>query len=216
MDQSIVFRFFGGVLQDGLSWAIDYDKMLYELARWLLPIGICLLTEGAFLEKWREIERLSCYRHETMKLWWRRKFVRSLIYGISAAAVLFILVMAADIVNIGGIPDEVWKVFVLWIAHMTTILSFLPVMDLSSGRKFAPAILLLLEGFTFLAGFAYQGMAPFMFGMWGMYFQSRWYYGETGVPILTTLITEGILIILSYLAGEIMLKKAALKSMVCL
>lgn len=216
MDQSIVFRFFGGVLQDGLSWAIDYDKMLYELAGWLLPIGICLLTEGTFLEKWRKIERLSCYRHETMKLWWRRKFVRSLIYGISAAAVLFIIVIAADIVNIGEIPDEVWKVFVLWIAHMTTILSFLLVMDLSRGRKFAPAILLLLEGFTFLVGFAYMGMAPFMFGMWGMYFQSRWYHGEAGVPMLTTLITEGILIILSYLAGEILLKKAALKSMVCL
>ena len=57
MDQSIVFQFFGGVLQDGLSWAVDYDEVLYELARWLLPIGICLLAEGVRLEKWRNMER---------------------------------------------------------------------------------------------------------------------------------------------------------------
>ena len=49
MDQSTVFQFFGGVSQDGLSWAVDYDKVLYELARWLLPIGICLLAVFGWL-----------------------------------------------------------------------------------------------------------------------------------------------------------------------
>lgn len=215
MDQSIVFRFFGGVSQDGLSWAVDYDKVLYELARWLLPIGICLLTEGVWIEKWRKIERLSCYRFVTMKIWWRRKFARSLLYGISAAAVLFIIVMAADIVNAGGISDEGWKVFVLWIAHMAALLSFLLVLDLSGLGKFAPALLLLLEGFTFLAGFAYAGTVRFMFGMWGMYFQSSWYCGVRGVPVLPSLITEGILILFGYLAGGILLKKALQKSIVC-
>ena len=153
MDQSIVFHFFGGVSQDGLSWGIDYDKVLYELARWLLPIGICLLAEGVRLEKWRKIEQLSCYRYEAVKLWWRHQFVKSMLYGISAAAVLFLIVMAADIVNAGGIPNEVWKVFVLWIAHITTVLSLLLVLDLSGLGKPAPAILLLLEGCTFLAAF---------------------------------------------------------------
>ncbi len=71
MDQSTVFQFFGGVSQDGLSWAVDYDKVLYELARWLMPIGICLLAEGVRLEKRRNIERLSCYRYEAMRIWWR-------------------------------------------------------------------------------------------------------------------------------------------------
>lgn len=215
MDQSIVFHFFGGVSQDGLSWGIDYDKVLYELARWLLPIGICLLVEGVRLEKWRKIERFSCYRYGTMKIWWRYQFVRSLLYGIWAAAVLFIMVMAADIVNAGGITDEVWKVFVLWIAHMTTILSLMLVLDMSGFGKPAPAILLLLEGCTFLAGFASMGTARFMFGMWGMYFQSNWYYGEKKVPVLSSLITEGLLIMLVYLAGGILLKKAAQKSIVC-
>ncbi|WP_286082812.1 hypothetical protein [Parablautia intestinalis] len=215
MDQSIVFQFFGGVLQDGLSWAVDYDKVLYELARWLLPIGICLLAEGVRLEKRRNIERLSCYRYEAMRIWWRHKFARSLLYGIASAAVLFLIVVLVDIVNAGGILDEIWKVFVLWIAHMTTILSFLLLLDLSGLGKFAPAILILLEGCTFLAGVASMRTARFMFGMWGMYFQSKWYFGEGGVSVLPSLITEGGLIMLAYLSGGILLKKAVQKSIVC-
>lgn len=215
MDQSIVFQFFGGVSQDGLSWAVDYDKVLYELARWLLPIGICLLAEGVRLEKRRNIERLSCYRYEAMRIWWRYKFGRSLLYGIALAAVLFLIAVAVDIVNAGGILDEVWKVFVLWIAHMTTILSFLLLLDVSGLGKSAPAILILLEGGTFLAGFASMRAARFMFGMWGMYFQSKWYYGEGGVSVLPSLITEGVLIMLAYLAGGILLKKSVQKSIVC-
>jgi hypothetical protein len=215
MDQSIVFQFFGGVLQDGLSWAVDYDKVLYELARWLLPIGICLLAEGVRLEKRRNIERLSCYRYEAMRIWWRHKFARSLLYGIASAAVLFLIVVLVDIVNAGGILDEIWKVFVLWIAHMTTILSFLLLLDLSGLGKFAPAILILLEGCTFLAGVASMRTARFMFGMWGMYFQSKWYFGEWGVSVLPSLITEGGLIMLAYLSGGILLKKAVQKSIVC-
>ena len=182
MDQSIVFQFFGGVSQDGLSWAVDYDKVLYELARWFLPIGICLLAEGVRLEKRRNIERLSCYRYEAMRIWWRHKFARSLLYGIASAAVLFLIVVLVDIVNAGGILDEVWKVFVLWIAHMTTILSFLLLLDVSGLGKSAPAILILLEGCTFLAGVASMRTARFMFGMWGMYFQSKWYFGEGEFP----------------------------------
>ncbi len=215
MDQSIVFQFFGGVSQDGLSWAVDYDKVLYELARWFLPIGICLLAEGVRLEKRRNIERLSCYRYEAMRIWWRYKFGRSLLYGIALAAVLLLIAVAVDIVNAGGILDEVWKVFVLWIAHMTTILSFLLLLDVSGLGKSAPAILILLEGGTFLAGFASMRAARFMFGMWGMYFQSKWYYGEGGVSVLPSLITEGVLIMLAYLAGGILLKKAVQKSIVC-
>ena len=51
--------------------------------------------------------------------------------------------------------------------------------------------------------------------MWGMYFQSKWYYGERGVSVLPSLITEGVLIMLAYLAGGILLKKAVQKSIVC-
>ena len=140
---------------------------------------------------------------------------RSLLYGIALAAVLFLIAVAVDIVNAGGILDEVWKVFVLWIAHMTTILSFLLLLDVSGLGKSAPAILILLEGGTFLAGFASMRAARFMFGMWGMYFQSKWYYGEGGVSVLSSLITEGVLIMLAYLAGGILLKKAVQKSIVC-
>lgn len=215
MDQSIVFQFFGGVSQDGLSLGIDYDKVLYELARWLVPIGVCLLAEGVRLEKWRKIERLSCYRYEAVKLWWRHQFVRNMLFGISAATVLFLVAMTADIANVGRIPEDVWKVFVLWIAHIATVLSLLIVLDLSGLGKLAPALLLLLEGCTFLAGFASMGTARFMFGMWGMYFQSGWHYGKGGFLVIPSLVMEGILIMLGYLTGGILLKKAAQKSILC-
>ena len=54
MNQSMILNFFGGVSQDGSSWAVDFEKVLQELASWLLPIGICLLAEGFWLEKWRK------------------------------------------------------------------------------------------------------------------------------------------------------------------
>lgn len=78
------------------------------------------------------------------------------------------------------------------------------------GRKgSAPAILLLLEGVTFLAGFQSMGTARFMYGMWGMYFQSDWYYGGTGVPVLSSRMLEGALPVLGYLAGGVLLEREA-------
>lgn len=211
MNRSMILDFFGGVSQDGLSWAVDFDKVLYELARWLVPIGICLLAEGVGLEKWRKMEPLVCYRYTAVKVWWRHKFVRNLLNGILAAAVLFITAMMIDIINISGILEEGWKVFFLWFVHMITIMSLFLVLDLTGLRKFAPAILLLLEGFTFLVVFTYMGTVRLMFGMWGMYFQSRWYYDNTGVPVLSSLTTEIVMIVLGYLAGGILLKKEARK-----
>ena len=57
MEQGMIFSYFGGVAQE-FDWAIDFDKVLLELARWLLPIGICLLAEGVCMERWRKIESL--------------------------------------------------------------------------------------------------------------------------------------------------------------
>lgn len=206
MDQGIILSFFGGVSQDGFSWKIDYDMVLFELARWLLPIGICLLTEGVWLEKWRKIESISCYRYETVKIWWKRKFVKSLLNGIFVAAVLIITAMVVDTMNSVSFSDKVWKVLVLWLAHIMTIISFFLVLDLTNLRRLAPAILLLFEGCTFLVGFKFMETARFMYGMWGMYFQSEWNFGETGVSVITSLIAEGILLVLSYLTGRVLLK----------
>lgn len=207
MEQGIVFSFFGGVSQDGFSWAVDFDKVLLELARWLLPIGICLLAEGACMEKWRRIEPLSCCRHGTVKMWWRRKFVRSLLHGISAAAVLFLAAAVADLMGAVGVSGEMGRVFLLWFVHVVSIMALFPVLDLTRFRRLAPAILLLLEGVTFLAGFQSMGTARFMYGMWGMYFQSDWYHGGTGVPVLSSLMLEGALPVLGYLAGGILLER---------
>lgn len=207
MEQGIVFSYFGGV-SEGFSWAVDFDKVLFELARWLLPIGICLLAEGVCMEKRRKIEPLSCWRYETVKRWWRRKYVGSLLSGISVAAVLFMAAMAADLVSAADLSGAVWRVFFLWFAHIAMILSLFLVLDLTKLRRAAPAILLVLEGVTFLAGFQFMERARFLFGMWGMYFQSGWYSAETGVPAAFSLMMEGILLVIGYLTGGILLKKA--------
>ena len=207
MGHSIFFSFFGGVSQDGTSWMVDFDKVLLELARWLLPIGVCLLSEGVCLEEWRKIEPFSCYRYETVSIWWRKKVVRSLLDGLAVAAVLLVTAIVVDVVGTAGLSGEVWKVFVLWLAHIITIISFFLVLDLTNLRRLAPAILLLLEGFTFLVGFQSMGIARFMYGMWGMYFQSEWNFGETGVSVLISLAAEGVLFVFSYLAGRILLKR---------
>ena len=206
MDQGMVLNFFGGVSQDGTSWMIDFDKVIFELTRWLLPIGICLLTEGVWLEKWRKIEPLSCYRYEIVKIWWRQKFVKSLLNCIFVAAVFFVIAMVVDTMSAVSFSDQVWKVLVLWLSHIMTMISFFLVLDLTNLRKLAPAILLLLEGCTFLVGFQSMKTARFMYGMWGMYFQSEWYYGETGVSVFISLLAEGILLVLSYLVGRVFLK----------
>ena len=205
MEQSIILNFFGGVSQDGFDWAVNFDRVLLELARWLVPISICLLAEGVCMEKWRKIEPLSCCRYKTIKMWWRQKFVKSLLDGISAAVVLFIAAIAVDLLGAVDFSGEVWKVFLLWFVHVVSTMSLFLVLDLTRLRRLAPAILLLLEGVTFLAGFQSIRIARFMYGMWGMYFQSKWYYGGTGVSVVASLITEGLLLVLVYLAGGVLL-----------
>lgn len=211
MEQSMLLNFFGGVSQDGFGWAVDFEKVLYELARWLVPIGICLLAEGVWLEKWRKIELLSCYRYETVRVWWRRKFVRGLGNGIFTAAVMFLAAMTVDVAGGVGIVEEGWGALVLWLAHIVTIVAFFLVLDLGKLKGLAPAILLLVEGVTFLLGFVHVGTARFMYGMWGMYFQSEWHFGGTGVPVLSSLLAEGILLVLAYLLGNSVLAKSKQK-----
>lgn len=207
MNQSMILSFFGGVSQDGSSWMADFDRVLYELARWLLPIGICLLAEGVWLEAWRKAELLACYRYVTVKKWWRQKFAKVLLYGVWMAAALFITAMAADILAAGGIRDEAWNVFLLWLTHMVTIMVFFLVLDITRLGKLAPAILLLLEGITFLVGFSNRRITGCMYGMWGMYFQSEWHFGETGVPVFSSLLIQAALVVLSYLAGGFLLDR---------
>ena len=49
MEQGIILSYFGGVSHE-FGWAVDFDKVLFELARWLLHIVICLLAEGVCME----------------------------------------------------------------------------------------------------------------------------------------------------------------------
>ncbi len=207
MNQGILFDFFGGVTQNGSGWGIDYEKVLYELARWLIPIAVCLLAEGVWLEKQRKIEALACYRYGSVKLWWRRKFVKSLQNGAVTAAALFAAAMAVDLAGGVGFAKRGWNIFLLWLFHMLTILSMFLVLDQTRLRGCAPAILLLLEGVTFLLGFSDLRRARLMFGMWGMYTQSRWRLGETGIPVLSSLVPEAALAVSAYLAGRALWKR---------
>ena len=136
--------------------------------------------------------------------------MKSLLDGVAVAAVLLILAIVIDILGTTEVSGEVWKALILWFAHIMTMMSFFAVLDLTKLRKLAPTILLLLEGFTFLVGFQSIGKAQFMYGMWGMYFQSKWHYGETGVTVLASLIAEGILFVFSYLAGRVLLGREPL------
>ena len=120
---------------------------------------------------------------------------------------MFITAIAADVVNLGELSEEKWKMFLLWSIHLIMTMIFFLVLDLTRFRKLAPAVLLLLEGITFLVGFSNMRIAQFMYGMWGMYFQSKWYFGETGVSVLLSLLTEMALIALVYLAGRIFLER---------
>lgn len=206
MEQSMILNFFGGVSQDPSSWTVDFDKVLRELAGWLLPIGICLLAEGLWLEKWRKIEPLASYRYVTVKKWWRQKFIKNLRNSVLTAAVLFVTAMAADTVSHGELSDKSWKVLLLWLVHMIMTMTFFMLLDLTGARKLAPAILL-LEGGTFLVGFSNRRMARFMFGMWGMYCQSEWYFQDSGIPVLSSLLIEMTLIALVYVAGGIFLER---------
>lgn len=212
MEQGMILSFFGGVSQDGSGWAVDLEKVFYELGRWLLPIGICLLAEGVRLERWRKIELLSRYRYGSVQIWWKRKFVRGLRDNVFTAVLLFLVAMAADVVSGAGVAEEGWRALFLWLSHVVMVMSLFLIMDLTGLRGLAPAILLLLEGFTFLLGFMHMGTARLMYGMWGMYFQSQWHFGEAGVPVSVSLVSEGIVLALVYLAGGIFFRGETLSA----
>lgn len=201
MEQCMILNFFGGVSQDGSGWAVDLEKVFYELGRWLVPIGICLLAEGVRLERWGKIELLSRYRYGSIQVWWRRKFVKSLRDNMFTAVVLVLTAMAADLISGAGVAEEGWRALFLWLAHVVMVMSLFLILDLTGLRGLAPAILLLLEGFTFLLGFMHMESARLMYGMWGMYFQSQWHFGEAGVLVSVSLISEGIVLAFVYLAG---------------
>ncbi len=201
-----VFRYFGGVQVD-MDFGIDYEKLLLELIHWLLPLTVCLLAEGVWLERRSRMESLARYRYGTDKRWWRVKFLRGLRFGISVGAILFCTAAAADMMSPRGIYTETRRAFLMWFFHFMTMLSLFMVLDLAGVKGQAPGALLLLEGLSFLAGILIGRFSMWTYGRWGMYFQSEWFDKRTGLPVSVILAVEAFMVALSYGAGRILLKK---------
>ena len=200
-----VIRYFGGV-QVERSFGTDYEKIFLGLIRWLLPLTVCLLAAGIWLERRNKMELLARYRYGTDTRWWRVRFFRGIRFGIGEGAILFCIALAADGISPEGISPETGRVFLLWFAHFMTMLSFLMTLELMGMKGQATGALLLLEGFSFLAGILLVRLSAWMYGSWGMYFQSAWYDRETGVPVWGVLVAEGVLAAVSYGAGRFFLK----------
>ncbi len=200
---SALMDFFGGVTWENRSSmpGVVVELWLYELVRWLLPIGICLMFTGAYLKKQREIERLSCYRYGSILVWWGRKFTRSLFAGLLAGEALVAAAIVYDAAMAVKLSAESVKIIVLWSVHIMTLVSFMLVLEQTRLKGISAIALLLLEGFTFMLGFEYSKIIPFMCGMWGMYLQSDWYDSQKTLCASSVIIAQGILILLSFMQG---------------
>lgn len=202
MSESVFIRLFAGVPSDYFE-AIP----LIPFGQWLLPIGFFLLTVGFYAERNRKVEIFSLYRYGTVSDWWIRHFVKRVIFGIKTAVLLLLIALACDIVM--GKLVLLWplvKISVLWLFHSISMAAFFVLLDLFPIRRFAPGMLFLLEGVTFMMGCRICAVSHAMYGMWGMYLRSSLY--ETGgFPVGVIIVTEAALLAASFAIGREYLKK---------
>ena len=88
MSESMFIRLFAGVSPDYFG-----GIPLIPFGQWLLPIGIFLLTVGGYAERARKAETFSLYRYERVSDWWKRHFVKRVIFGIRIAVLLLLIVL---------------------------------------------------------------------------------------------------------------------------
>lgn len=202
MSESVFIRLFAGVPSDYFE-AIP----LIPFGQWLLPIGFFLLTVGFYAERNRKVEIFSLYRYGTVSDWWIRHFVKRVMFGIKTAVLLLLIALACDIVM--GKLVLLWllvKISVLWLFHSISMAAFFVLLDLFPIRRFAPGMLFLLEGVTFMIGCRIYAVSHAMYGMWGMYLRSSLY--ETGgFPVGVIIVTEAALLAASFAIGREYLKK---------
>ncbi len=204
MSESMFIRLFAGVSPDYFD-----DIPLIPFGQWLLPIGIFLLTVGFSMERERKLETFSLYRYKGVSDWWKRHFVKRVIFGIKIAVLLLLIVLVCDIV-MGKLvllsAGLFAKISVLWLFHSISMAVFFVVLDLFPMRRFVPGGLFLLEGVTFMIGSRIGVVSHVMYGMWGMYLRSSLY--ETGgFPAGAIIITEAALPAAGFVIGRKYLKK---------
>lgn len=204
MSESMFIRLFAGVSSD------YFDAIpLIPFGQWLLPIGIFLLAVGFSMERERKLETFSLYRYKGVSDWWKRHFVKRVIFGIKIAVLLLLIVLVCDIV-MGKLvllsAGLFAKISVLWLFHSISMAVFFVVLDLFPMRRFVPGGLFLLEGVTFMIGSRIGAVSHVMYGMWGMYLRSSLY--ETGgFPAGAIIITEAALPAAGFVIGRKYLKK---------
>ena len=204
MSESMFIRLFAGVSSD------YFDAIpLIPFGQWLLPIGIFLLAVGFYMERERKLETFSLYRYKRTSDWWKRHFVKRVIFGIKIAVLLLLIVLVCDIV-MGKLvllsTEMLAKISVLWLFHSISMAVFFVLLDLFPMRRFVPGGLFLLEGVTFMIGCRIGAVSHVMYGMWGMYLRSSLY--ETGgFPAGAIIITEAALPAAGFVIGRKYLKK---------
>lgn len=214
MSGSIFIDWFGGFPLDTMIpvGAGSYEVIsLIVYARFLLLIGVLLLTTGCCMERKDKIQGLSCYRYGTVLKWWRRRFWKGLLYSIQKAVCLMLVFLFCDLVT-GRAPflfafaEETAKTGVLWLIHFISLNALFLLLDLGRGKRYVPAAVLLTEGITFYTGYRVNAVTNFMYGTWGMYLRSDW-LDTRGFPAGTVLFAELLLTAAGYYAGKIYLKK---------
>lgn len=68
-----------------------------------------------------------------------------------------------------GNLEEIAVIFALRTVHAMSLSALFLLLETLEIKKIVPAVILLLEGFTFLSGFQFRKSARFMIGVWGMY-----------------------------------------------
>ena len=205
MGMSLFFQLFAGVPMNEMD-----TFPLVPLGRWLLPIGIYLLIISFRLGMDMQNRRFVIIRCEWMQKWWKYHFLRNLMNGLLVAISLLALFKIIDLFALQmftGNLKEILAIFILWTVHAMALSALFLFLETLNIKKMIPAIILLLEGLTFLSGFRFRESARFMFGSWGMYVQSNLYECMYGFSITGVIIVQATIIIACYCMGSYFLKR---------
>ncbi len=201
---SLFFQFFGGVPMN------ETDTFpLVPLGCWLFPIGIYLFIMSFRFVRADKNKRFVIVRYRWVQKWWRHYFLRNLLDGLFTAVCLLALFRAIDLLALQkftGNLKEISTISALWTVHAMTLSAIFLWLEILKIQKLIPAVMLLLEGLTFLGGFRFRKIARFMFGVWGMYAQSNLYEGMYGFSIMGIMIAQGAVVTACYLSGGYLLK----------
>ena len=204
MGMSLFFRLFAGVPMD------ETDTFpLIPLGCWLFPIGIYVLIIGFLLGMDKQNRHFVIVRYGWIQKWWKHYFLRNLLSGIVAAVSLLALCNMVDLLALrmfAGNLKEIAAIVVLWTVHAMTLSALFLFMETLRIKKWIPAVLLLLEGFTFLGGFQFKKSARFMFGVWGMYVQSNLQESMYGFSMISVMIVQSTIIMVCYRLGSYLLQ----------